>query len=50
MWIEKSTQNDWLVQLCHHRGVNLVTGIGEQSEIRSRELAFRAEDTACRYG
>jgi hypothetical protein len=46
VWIEKSTQNDWLVPLCQRRGVNLVTGIGEQSEIRSRELALRA----ARYG
>ena len=46
VWIEKSTQNDWLVPLCERRGVNLVTGIGEQSEIRSRQLALRA----ARYG
>ena len=46
VWIEKSTQNDWLEPLCRYRGVNLVTGIGEQSEIRSRELAMRA----ARYG
>jgi hypothetical protein len=44
VWIEKSTQNDWLVPLCRRRGVNLVTGIGEQSETRSRELAFRAAE------
>jgi hypothetical protein len=42
VWIEKSTQNDWLDPLCRRRGVNLVVGIGEQSETRSRELAFRA--------
>ena len=42
VWIEKSTQNDWLVPLCQQRGVNLVIGIGEQSEIRSRELALRS--------
>jgi hypothetical protein len=42
VWIEKSTQNDWLVPLCRRRGVNLVIGIGEQSEIRSRELALRS--------
>jgi hypothetical protein len=42
VWIEKSTQNDWLIPLCRRRGVNLVVGIGEQSEIRSRELALRA--------
>jgi hypothetical protein len=42
VWIEKSTQNDWLVPLCRRRRVNLVVGIGEQSEIRSREHATRA--------
>lgn len=44
VWIEKSTQNDWLVPLCRRRGVNLVVGIGEQSEIRSRQLAMRASE------
>jgi hypothetical protein len=44
VWIEKSTQNDWLVPLCTRRGVNLVVGIGEQSETRSRELALRAKE------
>ncbi len=44
VWIEKSTQNDWLVPLSRNRGVNLVIGIGEQSEIRSRELAMRAAE------
>ena len=38
----KATQNDWLVPLCQRRGVNLVVGIGEQSETRSRELALRS--------
>ncbi len=42
IWIEKSTQNDWLDPLCRRRGVNLVVGIGEQSEIRARELALRS--------
>jgi hypothetical protein len=42
IWIEKSTQNDWLDPLCKGRCINLVTGIGEQSEIRTRELAMRA--------
>ena len=46
VWIEKSTQNDWLVPLCRRRGVNLMVGIGEQSETRSRQLALRA----ARYG
>ncbi len=44
VWIEKSTQNDWLVPLCEQRGVNLVVGIGEQSETRSRELALRSAE------
>jgi len=44
VWIEKSTQNDWLVPLCEKRGVNLVVGIGEQSETRSRELALRSAE------
>jgi hypothetical protein len=44
VWVEKSTQNDWLVPLCRRRGVNLVVGLGEQSEIRSRELALRAAE------
>lgn len=42
VWIEKSTQNDWLIRWCKARGVNLVVGAGELSEIRSRELAQRA--------
>ena len=45
VWIEKSTQNDWLVPLCRHRGVNLVVGIGESSEIRCRHLAERVQET-----
>jgi hypothetical protein len=27
VWIEKSTQNDWLIPLCQRRGANLVVGI-----------------------
>ncbi len=45
VWIEKSTQNDWLVPLAERRGVNLVVGIGELSEIRSRHLAERVQET-----
>ncbi len=45
VWIEKSTQNDWLVPLCQERGVNLVVGIGKLSEIRSRHLAERVQAT-----
>jgi hypothetical protein len=44
IWIEKSTQDDWLKPLCQRRGVNLVIGIGEQSEIRARELALRSAE------
>lgn len=44
VWIEKSTQNDWLVPLCRRRGINLVVGIGEQSETRARELALRSAE------
>mgnify|MGYP005844276571 CR=1 FL=1 len=44
VWIEKSTQNDWLVPLCRRRGVNLVVGLGEMSETRCRELALRAAE------
>jgi hypothetical protein len=43
VWIEKSTQNDWLVPLCRRREVNLLVGTGEQSEVRSRELVERSE-------
>jgi hypothetical protein len=46
VWIEKSGENSWLVPLCRRRGVNLAVGIGEQSEIRSRELAERASGFA----
>jgi hypothetical protein len=49
VWIEKSTQDDWLRSLCQRRGVNLVTGIGEQSETRSRELAFGLPGSGCRF-
>ncbi len=45
VWIEKSTQNDWLVPLCRRREVNLVVGIGESSEIQSRHLAERVQGT-----
>ncbi len=45
VWIEKSTQNDWLVPLCSRRGINLVVGIGESSEIQSRHLAERVQET-----
>ncbi len=44
VWIEKSTQNDWLVPLCDRRGINLVVGIGELSEIRSRQLVHRVHE------
>jgi hypothetical protein len=44
VWIEKSTQNDWLVPLCKQRGVNLVVGIGELSEVACRLLVERVRD------
>lgn len=44
IWIEKSTLNDWLVPLCKRRRINLLVGTGEQSEIRSRELAYRSDE------
>lgn len=44
-WIEKSTQNDWLVPLCRARQVNLVVGIGELSETACRNLVNRAVET-----
>ncbi len=43
IWIEKSSENDWLVPLCQRRGVNLLVGIGD-SETRSRELAVRSAE------
>jgi hypothetical protein len=43
VWIEKSTLDDWLVPLCMGAGVNLVTGIGELSEVACRLLAERIE-------
>jgi len=45
VWIEKSSENDWLVPLCKRRRVNLVVGIGESSETRSRHLAERTQET-----
>ena len=45
VWIEKSTQNDWLVPLCRQHGVNLVVGVGELSEIASRGLVDRARES-----
>jgi hypothetical protein len=42
VWIEKSTQDDWLDRMCQQRKVNLTVGTGDQSEVRARELAFRA--------
>lgn len=45
IWIEKSTQNDWLVPLCQAWGVNLVVGIGELSETACRLLVGRVEQS-----
>ncbi len=44
VWIEKSTQNDWLAPLCQQRGVNLVVGVGELSEVACRLLVERARE------
>jgi hypothetical protein len=41
VWVEKSSQNDWLVPLCQAREVNLVVGIGELSEVACRQLVWR---------
>jgi hypothetical protein len=43
VWVEKSSQNDWLVPLCEARKVNLVVGIGELSEVACRQLVQRAQ-------
>ena len=43
VWIEKSTQNDWLVPLCRKHNVNLVVGVGELSEIACRHLVQRID-------
>ena len=45
VWIEKSTQNDWLVPLCRRRGVNLVVGVGEMSEVLTCRLVDRVRET-----
>ena len=42
IWVEKSTINDIILPLHRMYGVNVVTGIGEMSEIRCRELVERA--------
>ena len=44
VWIEKSTENDWLVPLCRQHGVNLVVGAGEMSEVACRLLIERVEE------
>jgi hypothetical protein len=33
VWVEKSTQNDWLLPLARAERVTLVTGVGELSVI-----------------
>jgi hypothetical protein len=42
IWVEKSTLSDILLPLHREHAVNVVTGVGEQSEIRCRELVDRA--------
>ncbi len=42
LWIEKSTMDDVLDPLAQHHGGNLVSGTGQTSETRCRELVARA--------
>jgi hypothetical protein len=42
IWVEKSTLSNILLPLHHTYGVNIITGVGELSEIRCRELVDRA--------
>ncbi len=42
IWCEKSTMNDELIPLCRKYGANLVTGVGELSITRVRDLMHRA--------
>jgi hypothetical protein len=41
-WVEKSTLSDILLPLHETYGVNIVTGVGEMSDIRCQELVDRA--------
>jgi hypothetical protein len=43
IWVEKSTLSDILLPLHESYGVNVITGVGELSEIRCRELVDRAQ-------
>lgn len=45
IWVEKSTMNDVLLPLCKRYGVNLVTGVGEQSITSTLALVQRAIDS-----
>lgn len=45
IWCEKSTMNDVLMPLCQRYGVNLVTGVGEQSITSTIQLVQRAIDS-----
>jgi vacuolar-type H+-ATPase subunit H len=42
VWIEKSTQNDWLAPFCQNKNVNLIVGKGEISEVHCRQAFERA--------
>jgi hypothetical protein len=42
LWCEKSTMNDILLPLGEEYGVNVITGVGEQSHTRCEELIDRA--------
>jgi hypothetical protein len=40
--MDREEHTERLLPLCERRGVNLQVGVGEQSEVRCRELAFRS--------
>lgn len=42
IWVEKSTLSDILIPLHRRYGVNVVTGVGEMSDIRCNEFVDRA--------
>src|SRR5262249_32622478 len=45
LWIEKTTQNDVLVPLCRHHGINLVTAAGFLSITAAVNLLKRIAET-----
>jgi hypothetical protein len=44
IWVEKSTQDDILDPLAQRLGCNLITGVGEMSEVAARNFVGRAAD------